>query len=114
VVKKYPTGILLADDQKDIHLLTTHQLERSGHRVLAVPNGQELLEALQREPFAVILMDEEMPVMNGLQALRAIRERMEEYGGMIMIALTGYHTEMDRERLMRAGFDSAIGKPFHI
>jgi CheY-like chemotaxis protein len=37
MVKKYPTGILLADDQKDIHLLTTHQLERSGHRVLAVP-----------------------------------------------------------------------------
>lgn len=106
--------ILLADDQKEIRLLTTAQLERSGHQVVAVANGLEALHALQREPFDVVLMDEDMPVMNGLQALRAIRERATEFGPMVLIALTGYNTEPDRERLLRAGFDSVIGKPFHL
>jgi signal transduction histidine kinase/CheY-like chemotaxis protein len=113
-VKRHPMRILLADDQKEIRLLTTHQLERNGHHVVAVGNGQEALEAIQRERFDVILMDEEMPVMNGLEALRAIREREKEHGRMVLIALTGYNTEPDRERLLRAGFDSVIGKPFRL
>lgn len=113
-VKRYPMRILLAEDQKEIRILTTHQLERSGHHVVAVGNGQEALDAIQREPFDVVLMDEEMPVMNGLQALRAIREREKEHGRMVLIALTGYNTEPDRERLLLAGFDSVIGKPFRL
>jgi len=106
--------ILLADDQKEIRLLTTVQLERCGHHVVAVANGQEALEALQRESFDVILMDEEMPIMNGLQALKAIREEENDHGRMALIALTGNNTEQDRERLLRAGFDSVIGKPFRL
>lgn len=106
--------ILLADDQKEIRLLTTAHLERSGHQVVAVANGLEALHALQREPFDAVLMDEDMPVMNGLQALRAIRERGTEFAPKVLIALTGYNTEPDRERLLRAGFDSVIGKPFHL
>lgn len=106
--------ILLADDQKEIRLLTTAQLERSGHQVVAVANGLEALHALERERIDAILMDEDMPVMNGLQALRTIRERAKDYGPMVLIALTGYNTDPDRERLLRAGFDSVIGKPFHL
>jgi CheY-like chemotaxis protein len=106
--------ILLADDQKEIRLLTTVQLERCGHHVVAVANGQEALGALQRESFDVILMDEEMPVMNGPQALSAIREREKDHGRMVLIALTGNDTAQDRERLLRAGFDSVIRKPFRL
>lgn len=113
-VKKYPMRILLADDQKEIRLLTTHQLERSGHHVVAVANGQEALDALRHEPFDVILLDEDMPVMNGLQTLRAIRDLEKELGPKVLIAVTGYNTEPDRQRLLRAGFDSVIGKPFRL
>jgi len=113
-VKRFPMRILLADDQKEIRILTKDQLERSGHHVVAVANGQEALDAIQREPFDAVLMDEDMPVMNGLQALRAIREREKEHGRMLLIALTGYNTEPDRERLLREGFDSVLGKPFRL
>ena len=106
--------ILLVDDQKEIRLLTAAQLQRKGHHVVAAANGLEALNALQREPFDAILLDEEMPVMNGLQTLRAIRERAEDFGPMVLIALTGYNTDLDRARLLRAGFDSVIGKPFHL
>ena len=113
-VRRYPMRILLADDQKEIRVLTTQQLERTGHHVVAVANGQEVLDALQREPFDVILMDEEMPVMTGVQALHVIREREKEHSRMVLIALTGYNTEPDRERLLHEGFDSVIGKPFRL
>src|SRR5271169_3233087 len=113
-VKKSSMRILLADDQSEIRMLTTYQLERNGHQVVAVANGQEALDALQRESFDVILLDEDMPVMSGLQVLRAIREREKEFGPMVLIALTGYNSEPDRERLLRAGFDSVIGKPFRL
>lgn len=106
--------ILVADDQKEIRLLTIAQLERSGHQVVAVANGREALDALQRERFDAVLIDEDMPVMNGLQAVRAIRERAKDYGPMVLIALTGYNTDPDRHRLLRAGFDSVLGKPFHL
>jgi signal transduction histidine kinase/CheY-like chemotaxis protein len=112
--KRFPMRILLADDQKEIRLLTKDQLERRGHHVVAVGNGQEVLDAIQREAFDVILMDEEMPVMTGLQALQAIRQREKELGRMVVIALTGYNTEPDRARLLHAGFDSVIGKPFRL
>jgi len=112
--KKYPMRILLADDQNEIRLLTTHQLERSGHYVVAVANGQQVLDALDREPFDAVLLDEEMPVLSGLQALRVIRERKQAYGPLVVIALTGNNTDSDRDRLLLAGFDSVIGKPFRL
>jgi len=112
--KKRPMRILFADDQTEIRMLTTHQLERSGHHVVSVANGQEVLEALQREPFDAVLLDEDMPVMTGLQAMRAIRQRQKEFGPMVLIALTGYSSEPDRQRLLQAGFDSVIGKPFRL
>src|ERR1700740_1152977 len=114
MVKGNPIPIPLADDQEEIRLLTSQQFERSGHHVIAVANGQEALEAFQREPFDVVFLDEEMPVMNGLQALRAIRGLEHERGRVRVIALTGYNTEQDSKRLLRAGFDSVLGKPFRL
>jgi CheY-like chemotaxis protein len=106
--------ILFADDQKDLRLLTKEQLENGGHSVVAVANGEAALRAIREEaPFDLILLDQEMPGMTGTEVLRAIRAD-EKTGRIIAIALTGYNTEEDEERLLKAGFDSVIGKPFRM
>jgi CheY-like chemotaxis protein len=107
--------ILFADDQKDIRLLTKEQLENAGHNVVAVANGEAALRALREEaPFDLILLDEEMPGMTGSEVLRAIRAGEKSSGHIVAIALTGYNTEQDEERLLKFGFDSVIGKPFRM
>jgi signal transduction histidine kinase/CheY-like chemotaxis protein len=112
--KQSPVRVLLAEDQDEIRMLTKMQLERRGHQVVAVGNGQEALDALKREPFDVVLLDENMPEMTGLETMRVIRGRPKDFGPMLLVALTGYSSEPDQERLVQAGFDSAIGKPFRI
>ena len=112
--KELPVRVLLAEDQQEIRLLTALQLERRGHRVVSVANGEEALKALAREPFDIVLLDQDMPGMTGLEAMRAIRERHSEFGPMLLIALTGYNSEPDRDRLLAAGFDRVIGKPFRL
>jgi CheY-like chemotaxis protein len=94
--------ILFADDQKDIRLLTKEQLENAGHNVVAVANGEAALRALREEaPFDLILLDEEMPGMTGSEVLRAIRAGEKSSGHIVAIALTGYNTEQDEERLLK-------------
>ena len=107
--------ILFADDQKEIRLLTKEQLEKSGHSVIAVADGEAALRALRDDaPFDLILLDEEMPGMSGTEVLRVIRAGEETSGHVVTIALTGYNTEEDEERLLKSGFDSVIGKPFRM
>jgi signal transduction histidine kinase/CheY-like chemotaxis protein len=111
--RKSPIRVLLADDQDEIRALTTLQLERRGHQVIAVANGQEALGALKRERFDVVLLDEDMPVLTGVQVVRAIRASQKDFAA-VLVALTGYNSEPDQERLIQAGFDFVIGKPFRI
>ncbi len=112
--RKSPARVLLADDQSEIRMLTADQLQRNGHHVVAVANGQEALAALQREAFDVALLDEDMPVMTGPEVLKAIRERPTGFGPVMAVALTGYNSDPDRERLLQLGFDAVIGKPFRL
>jgi two-component system, sensor histidine kinase and response regulator len=107
--------VLLADDHKEIRLLTAQQLERVGHHVVSVPDGKQALEAFELEPFDVVLLDEQMPVMGGVQVLRAIRLRQKQTKlRALVVALTGNNSDPDRERLLAAGFDAVIGKPFRL
>ncbi len=107
--------VLFADDQEDIRTLTSYQLERSGHYVHAVCNGKEALSALVHEHFDVILLDEEMPVMGGVQVAHTIRENEARAGShAFLIAFTGNNTEDDQARLRREGFDAVLGKPFGL
>ena len=107
--------VLFAEDQEDIRTLTTCQLERSGHHVHAVGNGKEALSALLHGRFDVILLDEEMPVVGGVQVAHNIRENEARAGGHVfLIALTGNNTEDDQARLRREGFDAVLGKPFPL
>lgn len=95
-------------------MLTQQHLESRGHQVVAVANGREALRAFQRQFFDVVLLDEEMPGLTGTEVLRAIREHEREHAHSIVIAMTGYNSEPDRERLLQAGFNSVIGKPFRL
>ena len=106
--------ILLADDQSDFRLLTKEHLESSGHQVLAVASGADALTAFAKEFFDVILLDEEMPGMTGTEALQKIRARQRPSRPAVVIALTGYNTDTDRQRLLEAGFNAVLGKPFRF
>jgi signal transduction histidine kinase/ligand-binding sensor domain-containing protein/CheY-like chemotaxis protein len=104
--------ILLAEDHALNQRLTRQVLEKRGHRVVAVGNGRETLEALNRETFDLILMDVQMPVMSGFETTAAIRAREREAGGHIpIIAMTAHAMTGDRQRCLSAGMDAYVSKP---
>ncbi len=102
--------ILLAEDNASNKKVTLHILNRLGYRADAVVNGQEALAALERQPYDIVLMDVEMPVMDGITATMKIRER---WPGNIprIIAITAYAQRGDKERCLDAGMDDYIPKP---
>jgi signal transduction histidine kinase/CheY-like chemotaxis protein len=107
--------ILLAEDQEDVRLLTTHQLARHGHDVVAVADGKAALDEAQSGEFDLVFLDEEMPLMTGVQVARSLRECLKnKEKRSVIIALTGNNSSFDRDRLLAAGFDQVIGKPFRL
>jgi signal transduction histidine kinase/HPt (histidine-containing phosphotransfer) domain-containing protein/ActR/RegA family two-component response regulator len=110
-----PLRILLADDQNDIRTLTTYQLKRSGHKVVAVKNGRDALKAAKTSRFDVILLDQEMPGLTGDQVAKAIRATPGiKNSKAFLIASTGNTTPDDVRELKEAGFDVVLGKPFRL
>jgi signal transduction histidine kinase/HPt (histidine-containing phosphotransfer) domain-containing protein len=110
-----PLRILLAEDQDEIRMLTTHQLERNGHSVVAVSNGQEALDKARDIPFDVILLDEQMPIVGGVEVARKIHhDSGEDSKRPYLVALTGNNTDEDHQRLRSEGFDFVLGKPFRL
>jgi signal transduction histidine kinase/ligand-binding sensor domain-containing protein/DNA-binding NarL/FixJ family response regulator len=104
--------VLLAEDNVINQKLATKLLERRGHRVTAAGSGRQALEILAGESFDVVLMDVQMPDMDGLEATQAIRERERGGGRRIPIAALTAHTMTgDRERCLAAGMDAFITKP---
>ena len=104
--------ILLAEDNEANRRLGIHLLNKRGHRVVAVENGREVLTALENDHFDLILMDLEMPEMDGFEATAAIRgkEAHAEHRTPI-IALTAHSRKEDRDRCLQAGMDGYISKP---
>ena len=112
-----PLKILLADDTPINIQLTVKLLTRRGHTVVAVEDGQQAVEAFQREPFDVILMDVQMPVVDGLQATRLIRKQEADRPGsshIPIIAMTANNDESDKQNCREAGMDGFITKPIEI
>jgi signal transduction histidine kinase/CheY-like chemotaxis protein/HPt (histidine-containing phosphotransfer) domain-containing protein len=107
--------ILVAEDTDVNRELVTELLHKRGHSVVAVENGRAAIAALQKKKFDVVLMDEQMPGMDGLEATRNIRQ-MERASGnhQIIIGLTGNVAKEDEQRRIEAGMDGYLTKPFDM
>ena len=104
--------VLVVEDHPVSQHLASVFLAKHGHRARVANNGREALEALAQEEFDAILMDIQMPVMNGFEATRAIRSG--ECGGDLhipIVAMTAYALKGDRERCLESGMDAYISKP---
>jgi signal transduction histidine kinase/DNA-binding response OmpR family regulator len=104
--------VLLAEDGLVNQRVVVELLDARGHDVVVATNGEEALATLEREPFDVVLMDVQMPVMDGFEATAAIREREKESGTHVpVVALTAHAMTGDRERCLEAGMDGYLAKP---
>lgn len=105
--------ILLAEDNPMNQRLTAYWLRKRGHSVEIVNNGEEALTAFVRGKFDVVLMDVQMPVLDGVEALTHMRS-LERRGGehQPVIAITAHALVGDRERYLSLGFDEYVAKPF--
>jgi CheY-like chemotaxis protein len=107
-------NILLVEDSLVNQKLAAAVLRKHGHNVSIANNGREALGALESQAFDLVLMDVQMPEMDGLEATRAIRDREQTTGEHIpIIALTAHALEGDRKRCLDAGMDNYIAKPIH-
>jgi CheY-like chemotaxis protein len=104
--------ILLAEDNPVNQKLAIRLLEKRGHRVIVVGNGKEALTALEKRSFDLVLMDVQMPEMDGLQATALLREREKLSGHhQVVVAMTALVMKGDRERCIAAGMDGYLSKP---
>ncbi len=107
-----PRRILLADDGLVNQQVARGLLEVRGHRVTIANNGKEALAALNRQAFDLVLMDVQMPEMDGFETTAAIREREQTTGNHLPIfAMTAHAMKGDRERCLDAGMDGYLTKP---
>jgi two-component system sensor histidine kinase/response regulator len=107
---------LLAEDNAVNQRLATRRLEKDGHEVLVASNGEEALAILDREQVDVILMDIQMPKMDGFEATLAIRDRERRSGGarLPIIALTAHALDGFRQQALDAGMDAFVTKPIQF
>jgi PAS domain S-box-containing protein len=104
--------ILVAEDNPVNQKLTLRLLQKLGHAVTIAGNGRETLQALGAQSFDVVLMDVQMPEMDGIEATRLIRERERRSGGHVpIIAMTAHAMKGDKERCLAAGMDGYVPKP---
>jgi CheY-like chemotaxis protein len=103
--------VLLAEDDTVNQQMTTQLLENRGHEVQVAATGIDAVEALRAQPFDVVLMDVQMPEMDGLESTRRIREEWAPDEQPYIIALTAAVTEEDRRRCREAGADDFLSKP---
>jgi PAS domain S-box-containing protein len=107
--------ILVAEDNTVNQRLATDVLEREGHHVQVAGSGREAIAMLQREEFDLVLMDIQMPELDGLQATAHIRQ-MEHISGkrLPIVAMTAQTGEFDRQRCLKAGMDAYVSKPIRV
>ncbi len=104
--------ILLAEDNMVNQRIAVKTLERFGWKVTAVANGQEVLDILTKESFDVILMDDQMPILTGVEATQVLRREEKQTGMHVpIIAMTANAMAGDRERYLATGMDGYVSKP---
>jgi len=107
-----PLRILLAEDNKINQKYATILLEKAGYVVTVVENGQLAVDAVQKQNFDVVLMDIQMPELDGLQATSKIRAMDSSRSGIPIIAMTAHAMAGAREEYLAAGMDDYVAKPF--
>jgi signal transduction histidine kinase/DNA-binding response OmpR family regulator len=106
--------ILLAEDNAVNQALAKRLLEKRGHSVVVAPTGKDALHALGQQQFDLVLMDVQMPEMDGFTATTAIREKEQETQKHLpIIAMTAHAMTGDKERCLAAGMDGYVSKPLH-
>ncbi len=112
--KKYPLRVLLAEDNLVNQKVATRLLAKYGAKPDIAANGVETVDAIKRQPYDVILMDVQMPEMDGLEATRQIRAQLPDHRQPHIIALTAGATSDDRAECTAAGMDQFITKPVRV
>lgn len=113
LAKTLPLRILLAEDHLVNQKVALLMLERMGYRADVAANGLEVLQALHRQPYDVVLMDVQMPDMDGLEASRQICQQWAANSRPRIIAMTANAMQGDREDCLAAGMDDYVSKPIH-
>ncbi|MBI3161836.1 MAG: response regulator [Chloroflexi bacterium] len=111
---RLPLRILIAEDNVVNQKLAVRMLDRMGYRPDTVANGIEAIEALRRGSYDVILMDVQMPEMDGLEATRVIRREFPAQDQPFIVAMTASAMQGDREECLTAGMDDYVSKPIDV
>ncbi|GAB4380512.1 MAG: hypothetical protein Kow00121_36920 [Elainellaceae cyanobacterium] len=114
LAEQYPLRILLAEDNDVNQKVALHILRRMGYCADVAANGLEVINALLYQPYDLILMDVQMPDMDGLQAARYICQHYSRHRRPYIIAMTANAMQGDREKCINAGMDDYISKPVQI
>jgi PAS domain S-box-containing protein len=114
LAERVPLRILVAEDNVVNQQLALLVLQKLGYRAEVTANGLEALQALEREPYDVVLMDVQMPTMDGLEATRRIHQRWPEGRRPHVIAATASAMQEEREACLAAGMDDYLSKPIRV
>lgn len=113
--KAFSLDILIAEDEAINRMFLAEYLKSRDHRTHAVADGGRALEELEHGSYDLMLIDIQMPVINGLEVIRAVRAKESGSGShMFISALTGFATEKEKERVYSAGADACLTKPVDI
>jgi signal transduction histidine kinase/ActR/RegA family two-component response regulator len=114
LAERHPLRILLAEDNLVNQKLAVRLLAQMGYRADLARNGVEAVEAIERQPYDLVLMDVQMPEMDGLEASRRIVERWPEGRRPRIVAMTANASQGDREMCIAAGMDDYLSKPIRV
>ena len=112
IVKAAVKRVLIAEDNPVNQRVAETMLVGSGYEVIIANNGHEALEALERQNFDLVLMDVQMPELDGLEATRRIRSLEKPWSNIPIIAMTAHAMSGDREKCLEAGMNFYLSKPF--